>query len=75
MGCDNMNNKVRQLREAFELTQNQLAKMVAVTRMTIYNIEKRKHIPSLQLAHRISHIFGLKIENVFNLEENGKEET
>lgn len=60
-----MNNKVRQLREAFEMTQDDLAEKVHVSRMTIFNIENCKHIPSLQLAFRIARLFNRPIEEVF----------
>ena len=53
-----MRNTVRVERAKLELTQEQLAEVVGVTRQTIYSIERNKYIPSAVLA--------LKIANYFN---------
>ena len=60
-----MHNRVKELRAKFNLTQEDLAKKVFVRRETIVFLEKGKYNPSLKLAHRISTIFNLKIEEVF----------
>ena len=60
-----MNNNIKENRAKFNLTQNDLAKMVNVRRETIVFLEKGKYNPSLKLAYDISKIFGLKIEEVF----------
>jgi putative transcriptional regulator len=62
-------NTIRTLRfHHNEMTQQQLAKHVGVTRQTIAAIEKDKYSPSLELAFRIAHIFDTPLEEVFSYE-------
>tara|TARA_R100001369_G_scaffold954_3_gene3068 strand:- start:16981 stop:17172 length:192 start_codon:yes stop_codon:yes gene_type:complete len=63
-----MKNKIKVLRAEHELTQEQLAEKVDVSRQTINAIEKEKFDPSLSLAFKISKLFNLSIENVFQYE-------
>ena len=66
MAKGELNNKVRRLRfENGEMTQQQLAGRVGVTRQTIIAIEAGKYAPSLPLAFRISRTFGVPIEQIF----------
>lgn len=59
-------NNIRTLRFfANEMTQEQLAEKVGVTRQTIIAIENAKYAPSLDLAFRIAHEFGVPLEEVF----------
>ncbi|MCK9859048.1 helix-turn-helix transcriptional regulator [Paenibacillus sp. ATY16] len=59
-------NHIRKLRfNLNEMTQQQLADKVGVTRQTIVALEKGNYSPSLELAFRISHAFGLPIEEIF----------
>jgi putative transcriptional regulator len=59
-------NKIRTLRFfADEMTQQKLAEMVGVSRQTIIAIEADKYSPSLDLAFRIAHAFGVSIGEVF----------
>ncbi len=51
-----------------EMTQQQLAEAVDVTRQTIVAIEKGKYSPSLELAFKIARIFDKKLEDVFSYE-------
>lgn len=51
-----------------EMTQQQLADAVDVTRQTIVAIEKGKYSPSLELAFKIARTFDKKLEEVFNYE-------
>ena len=60
-----MKNRLRELREARGLTQEELAKALGVTRQTIIAIEKGRYDPSLRLAFKIARFFGVKIEDVF----------
>ncbi|WP_461866441.1 helix-turn-helix transcriptional regulator [Thermococcus sp.] len=60
-----MKNRLRELREAKGLTQEELAKALGVTRQTIIAIEKGKYDPSLKLAFKIARFFGVKIEDIF----------
>lgn len=59
-------NKVRELRFfADEMTQQQLADLVGVTRQTVMAIEKGKYSPSLEVAFKISWVFEKPLEEVF----------
>lgn len=65
-----ISNNIRTLRfNHNEMTQQQLADQVGVTRQTIVSIEKGKYLPSLELAFRIARIFKLQVEEVFSYEE------
>ncbi|MDE6035740.1 MAG: helix-turn-helix transcriptional regulator [Ruminococcus sp.] len=64
-----MNTKIKELRKANKLSQEELAVAVGTTRQTITSIETGKYIASLPLAYKISHFFGLTIEEVFDLSE------
>ena len=63
-----MNNRIKELRAKQNLTQLDLAKLVGVRRETIVFLEKGKYNPSLKLAHQISKVFNLSIEEVFGFE-------
>ena len=70
-----LKNQVRRLRfEHDEMTQQQLANRVGVTRQTIIAIEARKYAPSLPLAFRIARAFGKKVEGVFEYEDTSSRE-
>ena len=56
-----------------DMTQEDLAKRIGVTRQTILAIEKGKYIPSLDLAFRIARHFGVGVEEVFTYEEEPRE--
>jgi len=59
-------NNIRILRfHHDEMTQEQLAQKVGVTRQTIIAIEGAKYSPSLELAFRIAGVFGVPLEEVF----------
>ncbi len=64
-----MRNKIKVYRAIHDLTQEQLAKKLGVTRQTIIAIEKDKYNPSLDLAFKMAKIFGVKIEEIFVYEE------
>jgi len=51
-----------------EMTQQELADKVGVTRQTIYAMEKGKYSPSLELAFKIAKVFDLPLEEVFSYE-------
>jgi len=70
MADDRLSNQVRRLRfENGEMTQQQLADRAGVTRQTIIAIEAGKYAPSLPLAFRIAHAFGVSIDDVFRYED------
>ncbi len=66
-----IHNRIRELRfNAGELTQQQLADALGVTRQTIIALEKGKYYPSLQLAFQIATTFKLPLEQVFQYDSN-----
>ncbi|MDU7890384.1 MAG: helix-turn-helix transcriptional regulator [Finegoldia magna] len=65
-----MKNIISQLRKENKITQEELANEVGVTRQTITSIENGKYIASLPLAFKIAKFFGMKIEDVFTMEED-----
>lgn len=60
-----MKNKLKVYRAMHNLTQEQLAEKIGVSRQTINAIESDKYLPSLGLAFKISKLFNVKIEDVF----------
>ena len=69
MGSNRLSNNLRRLRfENGQITQQQLADRVGVTRQTIIAIESGKYAPSLPLAFKIARTFGVPIEAVFQYE-------
>ena len=60
-----MKNKLKVLRAEHNLTQEQLAKAVEVSRQTINAIEKQKFDPSLVLAIKLARLFKTGIEEIF----------
>jgi len=64
-----MNNRIKELRARYNLTQEDPAKKVGVRRETIVFLEKGKYNPSLKLAHDIATVFKVKIEEVFIFED------
>lgn len=60
-----MKNKLKVFRAMQDITQEELAKELGVTRQTIIAIEKEKYDPSLILAFKIAQFFNVKIEDVF----------
>jgi putative transcriptional regulator len=69
MGESPIHNNIRKLRFAHdEMTQQELAEKVGVTRQTIVAIEKGNYSPSLELAFRIARVFNSPLEEVFSYE-------
>ena len=67
MATTRVNNNIRKLRfHNNEMTQQELADKVGVTRQTIFAIEKGKYSPSLELAFHIAHIFKTPFDEVFS---------
>ena len=64
-----MNNKIKVERAVNNLTQEQLAEKVSVTRQTINAIELKKFVPSTVLALKICKVFNKSVDEVFILEE------
>ena len=65
-----MKTRVKELRNAAKMTQQQLADLVHVSARTIISIEKEKYSPSLMLAYRMARVFGVTVEDLCCLKEN-----
>jgi putative transcriptional regulator len=50
------------------MTQQELADLIFVTRQTVIAIERDKYSPSLEVAFRVAHVFGVPLEQVFQYE-------
>ena len=64
-----MDNRVKELRGAAGLRQEDLAQQVGVSRQTIISIESGRYNPSLELAWRLSRTLGTTIEELFCFQE------
>lgn len=64
-----METRIKELRKARKVSQEELALAVGTTRQTITSIETGKYIASLPLAFRIARYFQLPIEDVFIMNE------
>jgi putative transcriptional regulator len=70
-----MKNRLKVLRAENDWTQAELADRIGVARQTIVALEKGKYSPSLELAFRLSKLFGKAVEEIFDPEDaNGQPE-
>jgi len=69
-----MNNRLTSIRKERGLSQEDLAKILEVSRQTISSLEKGRYNPSIVLAFKIARYFNLTIEEIFIYEENDDEE-
>ena len=60
-----LSNTLRELRAQRNMTQQELADAIGVTRQTVIAIELDKYSPSLETAFRIAQVFGVPLEQVF----------
>ena len=65
-----MKTRVKELRTAAKMTQQQLADMVHVSSRTIISIEKEQYSPSLMRAYRMAEVFDVTVEDLCCLKEN-----
>jgi putative transcriptional regulator len=65
MNEDILRNNLRVLRAKSDISQEELAEKVGVTRVTINNIENGKWVPSTVLALKIARVFAVPLEEVF----------
>jgi putative transcriptional regulator len=65
-----LGNHIRKLRfETHEMSQQELADLIGVSRMTIYSIEKGKYTPSTLLALKMAQVFQKSVEKIFYIDE------
>ena len=67
-----LRNSVHELRAEREMTQQDLADKIGVTRQTVIAIEQDKYSPSLETAFKIAMVFGVPLEVVFQYEAGRK---
>jgi putative transcriptional regulator len=65
-----MKNNLKVERAIKNITQEELAHLVNVSRQTINAMELNKYVPSTVLSLKIARFFGKKVEDIFYLEEN-----
>ena len=65
-----MTNKLKVLRAEHSLSQEDLARIIGVSRQTINALEKGKYVPSTVLSLKIARHFNVAIEHIFQLDEN-----
>jgi putative transcriptional regulator len=65
-----MKNSIKVERAKLNLTQQDLADLIAVSRQTINSIEAGKYVPSTVLALKIAKVFKVPMEEIFELEES-----
>ena len=65
----NLRNHIKQHRARLNLTQQDLAQRVDVSRQTILALEKEHYVPSTLLAFRIARALGMEVDDLFELEE------
>lgn len=64
-----VNNSIREFRAKAEITQDELARAVGVSRQTIIAIEKGNYTPSVLLALKLARTFNTTIERIFSYDK------
>ncbi|AUN13744.1 helix-turn-helix transcriptional regulator [Paraclostridium sordellii] len=64
-----MENRLEEIRKQREITQEELANILEVSRQTISSLEKGRYNPSIILAFKIARYFDMAIEDIFIYEE------
>ncbi|WP_027076422.1 helix-turn-helix transcriptional regulator [Maribacter antarcticus] len=67
-----MKNRLKIERAILDLTQEELANKIGVSRQTISSIEKNRYVPSTVLSLRLSNLFKKPVNDFFELDENEK---
>lgn len=65
-------NQIRELRGSHEMTQQDLADRIGVTRQTVIAIEQDRYSPSLETAFKIALVFQVPLESVFQYQPNSR---
>jgi len=65
-----MKNLIRVERARYNLSQQDLADKLGITRQSVYAIESGKFVPSTLLALKMAKLFNVKVEDIFELEES-----
>jgi putative transcriptional regulator len=67
---DKVINRIKEFRQKRDMSQEELAGAVGVSRQSINSIERGRYTPSLTLALRFARLFGCSTDELFKLEEN-----
>ena len=67
-----LNNRLEEIRKQRQVTQEELATALEVSRQTISSLEKGRYNPSIILAFKIARYFNMSIEEIFIYEEDDK---
>lgn len=67
-----MKNRIKVGRAELNITQQELARRIGVSRQTINAMELGKYVPSTVLALRLSELFGKSVNEIFSIEEDEK---
>ncbi|MEI7526507.1 MAG: helix-turn-helix transcriptional regulator [Mariniphaga sp.] len=65
-----MKNNIRVERAILDITQEELAQRIKVSRQSIHAVENGKYIPSTILALKIARVFNKTVDEIFQLEES-----
>lgn len=65
-----MQNKIKVERAILNITQEELANRISVSRQTINAMELNKYVPSTVLALKLSRVFNKKVEDIFSLDQD-----
>ena len=63
-----LKNRIKVLRAEKNLTQEELANLIGVSRQTVNSIEKGKYVPSVLIALKMAEVFGVNVEEIFSIE-------
>ncbi len=74
MGVTKMMNRIKVYRAMHDMTQEELAEKIRVTRKTINSIERGKYNPSIEVAFKIAKIFRVPVEKIFFFEDETPED-
>lgn len=64
-----MKNTLKVERAILDITQEELANKIGVSRQTINSIEKNRYVPSTELALKLSRVFSKPVNDFFKLDE------
>ena len=69
-----LNNHLKEYRAKIGVNQQELGAMVHVSRQTISLIERGDYSPSVTLAIKLARVFDVKVEDIFDYKDDGKDE-
>lgn len=69
-----LHNRLKEYRAKINVNQAQMGQLVNVSRQTISLIERGDYSPSVSLALKIAKVFDVKVEDIFEYEEDGTDE-